>query len=376
MTRVTLSVYDDIDNPHYAGGGARVVHEVARRLAQVHEVTVYCSSYKGSPRQRIRDGVVYHFVRSGWAGPRGGQVVFGLVLPFIAMSRRFDVWLETFTPPWGVSLLPLVNRQKVVGWAQLLPGKAMSARYHVPFWRLERRGLRWYRRMIVLNEADRDTVLAANPSLRVTVIPNGVNAPKPQLHEELALRPFSLYLGRIDVLTKGLDLLVSAQRRARRPLPLIIAGSGTTGEEFALRALLPADDSIRLVGRVDDADKDFLLSTCSALIMPSRVETFGLVALEAMARGKRVINFALPTLAWLRGSGHREVEPLNVDELAAALDELADPTIAPPNAEAIKAFARRFEWDKTIVGYLRVIDEITRASSRNSARREGVPRHA
>jgi hypothetical protein len=56
--KIFISSFDDIDNPHYGGGGAIAVHEIASRLAKRHEVTVITGSFPKCNKQ-IRNGVTY-----------------------------------------------------------------------------------------------------------------------------------------------------------------------------------------------------------------------------------------------------------------------------------------------------------------------------
>ena len=151
--RVVVSIYDDVGNPHYGGGGAVVVARVAERLADEHDVTVYCGSYPGAV-SGVRDGVRYVHLPVGWAGPRGGQILFSLLVPLLALVVRPDVWIESLTPPVSASLLPLTARCPVVGLVQMLCGADMQRRYGLPFEAIERRGLALYRHFVVLNDVD------------------------------------------------------------------------------------------------------------------------------------------------------------------------------------------------------------------------------
>ena len=61
----------------------------------------------------------------GWAGPRAGQLVFHALLPFAAGRIPHDLWIESFTPPFSTSFLPLFSPARVVGFAQNLCGQEM-----------------------------------------------------------------------------------------------------------------------------------------------------------------------------------------------------------------------------------------------------------
>jgi phosphatidyl-myo-inositol alpha-mannosyltransferase len=326
---VVVSSHDDVGNPHYGGGGAVVVAQIAAQLAHDNRVTVVTGSYRGSGRSVVRDGVRYVFVPAGWAGPRGGQIVFQLLLPLVALAVRPDVWIESVTPPCSASLLPVFARCPVVALVQMLSGADMSRRYGLPFEAVERRALRLYRHVVVLNGTDRAAVRAANPRASILTIPNGITRP-PAADIDYGSGGHVLFLGRIDVRQKGLDLLLEAVSAAGPALPLVIAGGGTPQEEARLRALVPAAlrDRVRVVGRVEGAYKEELLRTCAFMVVPSRYETFCLSALEALARGKPVVHFDLPQLDWIGSGSGVAVPPFDVGRLATAVARLArDPAL-------------------------------------------------
>ena len=318
MSRVVVSIYDDAGNPHYGGGGAMVVARVAARLAAEHDVVVYCASYRGSA-SGTRDGVRYVHLPVGWAGPRGGQILFTLLVPLLALVVRPDVWIESLTPPVSASLLPLVARCPVVGLVQMLCGADMQRRYGLPFEAVERRGLALYRHFVVLGDVDARLVGAASPRARVTVIPNGIDLPESVA--DVADGPV-LFLGRIDVRQKGLDLLLAAVR-ADPAIRLDVAGAGTAAEQARLAELVVGlEDRVRLLGRVEGREKEALLRGCSVMVVPSRYETFCLTALEAMAHGRPVITFDLERLAWIGPGAGLTVPAFDVEALGAAIARL------------------------------------------------------
>lgn len=173
--RIVFSNYDDIRNPYYGGGGAIAVHEVAKRLAATHTVTVLTGKYPGSTDE-IVDGVVYKRVGAHVLDPRIGQLLFHFSLPWFALTMKFDVWVESFTPPFSTALLPLCTRKPVVGLTHLLGGKAMKLKYGLPFDIPERMGLKVYKHVIVLQDALKLELAQMAPHIQTYVIPNGVDA--------------------------------------------------------------------------------------------------------------------------------------------------------------------------------------------------------
>ena len=121
---------------------------------------------------------------------------------------------------------------------------------------------------------------------------------------------------------KGLDILLRAFARARTGLPeltLEIAGSGPLESE--LRRSAP--EGVTFLGRVEDVATVYERS--AIVVVPSRGEGFGMVALEAAERGRAAIVSdvgGLPEIV-VDGETGVVVPPEDVDALAGALVALA-----------------------------------------------------
>ncbi|WP_250007239.1 glycosyltransferase family 4 protein [Actinoplanes sp. M2I2] len=362
-----MSIFDSLGNPHYSGGGPVVVHEIATRLARDYDVVVYTASYRGS-RSGTRDGVRYVHLPVGWAGPRGGQLLFQLLLPLVAVFGRQATWIETLTPPVSASLLPVFSRRPVVALVQMLSGADMARKYKLPFHLAERRLLRLYRHFVTLNETDRAVISRYARKATCEVIPNGTH------RAELAREDFGggdhlLFLGRVDVEQKGLDLLMEAVRRLPPGMPLVVAGSGAIAEENKLRRLAEATGvDIVLAGRVAGADKERLIRSCAALVVPSRYETFSLSALEAMAHGKPVVYFDLPQLRWIGDDCAIPVPAFDVDALGRAMRDLATDA-ARRESLGRRGYARSLDHDWDVLGdrYRSVVQNVLRPRRHRSA---------
>ncbi|MET7619743.1 glycosyltransferase [Streptomyces sp. NPDC005408] len=348
---IVVSAYDDVRNRDYRGGGSVVVARMAERLAKEYEVTVVTAARHGGTRREGR--VNYRYVPVCWAGPRAGQLLFQAALPLLARRIPHDLWMENFTPPFSTSLVPLVTRAPVVGIDQVRSGEAMWRKYHLPFFLVERLGIRCYRNLVVMNEADAVAVRRLSPRASVQVIANGVDAQKID-PERIGGGDCILFLGRIDTTQKGLDLLLAAYAKARPAMPLILAGSGTKAEEKQLDALLAEHGrGVRWMGHVSGVGKHYLLQNSAFVVLPSRNETFGLVALEAMSYGKPVLHFGLPTLRWMRGAGDVSVAPFDVDRLAERMRQLAaDAEWRRKLGREAVVTAREFTWQEMTGRYL------------------------
>jgi len=148
---------------------------------------------------------------------------------------------------------------------------------------------------------------------------------------------------------KGLDLLLQAWAdvHGRVDGKLLIAGNGPDEERFRT-AIEDAglSDSVQMLGWLAGEEKLRALGNARLLVVPSRHETFGLVAIDALAAGTPVIAFDIPCL--------REIIPPGVGWVVRAFDvqEFADQierSYVQDGLEEVAAQGRKFaagyRWD-------------------------------
>jgi len=102
-------------------------------------------------------------------------------------------------------------------------------------------------------------------------------------------------------------------------------------------------------------------SAADAVLVPSRSESFGLVALEAQACGTPVIAAAVGGLRYAVASGESGVlvdghDP--ADYAREVLRLIGSPDLAATMSRAARAHAERFSWDATADGLGRVYCEL------------------
>jgi glycosyltransferase involved in cell wall biosynthesis len=368
--QVVISSFDSPGDPRYGGGGAAVVEMLAHWLAGHFQVTVVTAARRG--RISMRDGVRYRSLPVGWAGPRASQLLFHALLPMTARRIPHDLWIESFTPPFSTSFLPLFTPARVVGFAQNLSADAMTRRYRLPFFLIERFGLRFYRDIVVLNPADQARVRRYSPAARVVVIPNCIDQ-QPLAGKQPGQGTHILFLGRVGFWEKGLDLLLAAYERSGVTMPLLLAGRGIPTDERKLAGLLAVTSArIQWLGQADGQRKRDLLADCAFLVLPSRYETFGLAALEAMSYGKPVVHFDLPSLQWM--DGDVRVRPFDVGALAHELRTLADDQ--PRRRElgqVAHAAATHYGLEQTAQRYLALVQQLLPAEHAGQRPESGVP---
>ena len=116
--RLIISSYDNIRNPYYKGGGARVLDELAQRLSSTHKITIITARHPMS-RDFTNGNVQYKHIGPRSFGPQIGQLLFHFTLPHCVMHSKFDLWIESFTPPFSTTCLQLFTKKPVIGLAHM-----------------------------------------------------------------------------------------------------------------------------------------------------------------------------------------------------------------------------------------------------------------
>jgi D-inositol-3-phosphate glycosyltransferase len=161
-------------------------------------------------------------------------------------------------------------------------------------------------RILAATERERDHLqryYEARPE-KICVVPCGVNldlfhpADKMSARRQLNLpldESIVLYVGRLAPI-KGIDRLLEALTYIKQAKPLrllIVGGDGqNTRESQDLQRLsreLGIQDAVTFVGRVEHESLPSYYCAADVLVLPSHYETFGLVALEALASGTPVV---------------------------------------------------------------------------------------
>ena len=212
---------------------------------------------------------------------------------------------------------------------------------------------------------------------RIEIVPPGVDhaffSPGHQGGARWAVdtddRPLLLFVGRIQPL-KGVDVAVqtlAAVKRTDARLWIVGGASGADGnsEVDRIRELI-AD--LGLEDRVEFKPPipHHLLSTyyraADVVLVPSRSESFGLVALESAACGIPVVASAVGGLLTLVEHGHTGylVESRDPEEYAAWVDSiLGDPVLARRLSVSAAAMARNYTWSTSAARLRRLYEDLS-----------------
>lgn len=165
----------------------------------------------------------------------------------------------------------------------------------------------------------------------------------------IANEPYLCYVGRVDQ-AKGVDELLahfSAYKERRGgPLTLLLVGDVTMP--------LPERNDVRVLGLVDDAERDAAVAGAIAVVQPSFYESFSMVLVEAFAAGKpAIVNGRSAVLA---GHARRSEAALTYDDassFAVALDAVVeDPLLARDMGRSGRSYvAREYAWDSVLHRY-------------------------
>jgi D-inositol-3-phosphate glycosyltransferase len=223
----------------------------------------------------------------------------------------------------------------------------------------------------------------------VVVIPPGVDVtrfypiPEDEAKEFVGIssdKRMILFVGRIEPL-KGVDTLIEAAARLRQKgslvdgcqcLAIIGGESGDSPEKLsqemtrlkAIAADLGTEDMVTFLGQRDQDTLQYFYSASDIVVVPSHYESFGLVALEAMACGRTVVASETGGLAFLIHDGENgfHVPAADPGALADKLEMiLSDPDLRERIGEKARAYAQGHAWPLITERIIELYGDVLRA---------------
>jgi glycosyltransferase involved in cell wall biosynthesis len=307
LTALRICIVYDRLPPHTVGGAERWYKSISERLAAAgHEVTYLTLRHWA---RGVDPGV--HGVRVIAFGPRmapygrrrrriGPPIVFGLgvLRHLLLQGRRYDV-VHTASFPF-FSLLaagvirPLWKFRIVVDWHEL-----WTRAYWLDYvgatagrlgWAVQSLCLRVPQRAFCFSQLYERRLLEQGVRGPVGILEGqfeGLPAEVPRVAE-----PMIVFAGR-HIPEKRPAALVPALARARKMIPElrgeIYGDGGERDKVLKLIAEHSLQDVVEAPGFVDDAVIERALERALCLVLPSLREGYGLVVLEAMAKGTPVV---------------------------------------------------------------------------------------
>jgi glycosyltransferase involved in cell wall biosynthesis len=353
---------------HLALGGAEhVAFSLMEGLRQDFDFGVFAvrpgdaGEFGRSMLRKLEDWHI-PLVDSGSALPLklGGLPWAGVRLAKAARSFRPDViHLHTEIPEAAAALMPR---------GRLGDGKPALLRtiHNSVYWASWPRIGRWcdhrlrLARVVAVSQAAREAFLGlrGEPGTPVGVIPNGISLPKglPVFSRPPTNRARLLFAGRLET-QKGADLLpailAAVRPPAGRPAELVIHGDGAWSERLrSLEAAPPAGWTVRVLAPVPDLLRQ--LPGFDAVLVPSRFEGVGLIALEAMLQGVTLVATDAPGLREQLPPGHPwRARAGDAADFARVLQDVLDrPEALPEAARTAQEHVRgRFSAETMLTAY-------------------------
>ena len=338
--RILHLVYDHPDNPWCGGGGAGRTWAINKILAEKHDITVYCGAF---PNAEIRNapfkvrylGNAKNYVESRLKFIQKVRTLN--VAPYDLIVEEFSYYapiLSNFSGRPLVSILQGHHGLKALKYRGIYGVVSLISEYIL---------LPTRRAVILVSEHLRPAV---HPSAQTAVIGQGVDLPQ---NLPSPSQNYVLFLGRLDIWHKGLDILVKAWSRLPtevRALPLHIVGGGDINKLGALINSVGAKN-IKLVGRLDHDAAIAAINRAIFLCMPSRMEGSPLVLYEAFALGKPVIGSSIPPIKALISDGVAGLlfPPQNIEALAEKIKILTtDLKLRSFLSLGAKEIGKTFNW--------------------------------
>lgn len=182
---------------------------------------------------------------------------------------------------------------------------------------------------------------AGAPEAKCRVVPYGIEAPKIPVE---APETFAALFAGAGTQRKGLHHLLLAWRQARLPKHGKLTLVCRTIDSGILE-LVASTPNVELIRGLSQTDLVQQFRRSSLLVMPSLVEGFGQVYLEALAEGCPVLGTRNTGLPDIGGEAVNIMDAGDIDQLASRLESLSRKLPGNTNIrEAAQQSAARFSW--------------------------------
>ncbi len=348
------------------GGVETRAYEIYGRLKDHHDITLLCKKYPGAIDGE-KEGLRHMFV--GADSTSLTKTLLSYAYHAARFVRRhgneYDIIVEEFSPAIP-TFLHAVTRKPVILQVQGHTGKLYFRKYNhlyaTTLFLLERLRPRFYENFIFLNpETARRFPLGSEK--HIEIVPNGI--PPALLDVPVEDGGYVLYIGRLDLYGKGLDLLIKAYREFHASFPdmrLVVAGDGRDRKAFQAELMsLPGDmrKDIELLGWVTDEKKADAIRRASICVFPSRHEVQPIAALEAMACGKPLIVSEIPEFAFdTRCGAGISFEAGNALSLARSMQDMMESRDRKEMGQKGREWVTDLTWDEIARKYESFLGEV------------------
>jgi glycosyltransferase involved in cell wall biosynthesis len=369
--KMLFLAFRDPSNP-FVGGGDVYINEIAKGCARRgHAVTIVSSRFPRSKKEEFVEGV--HIIRLG-----SGFTMFTKVFKyyFKHLRGKIDVVVEEII---GGPRIPffgsLYVRGKLVGILQQRHKKIFQHQFSFPIASflslLERLIVPLYRgKTIVVNSSltKQDLREIGFFEEQMCIIHPGM----PKWFFTVADKEFAARSPRVVCLAKArryklVDIAIRAMKNVCKVMPeckMVVAGRTSdvdTKYEEWLRCLveeLGLSKNIFFRKDIHEAEKIELLRTSRVLVLPSAIEGFGIVVIEANSCGTpAIVSDRVPSDAAIDGYNAIVVPCYDVDSLSKAiLSLMSDEEMWTKMSANASQWSKKFTWDQSVEDFLKVIE--------------------
>jgi glycosyltransferase involved in cell wall biosynthesis len=373
--RVLILNWRDVTHP-WSGGAETYIHQLARRwAADGMDVGWLTQRHAGSARSEVIDRIRIHRI----GGPVTQYAWVGMAY-LIRFRRRYDVIVDCengipfFSPLF--SRLPkvlVVHHVHQEIFRQQLPRQLRWFALWLEGWLMPR----LYRnaQVVAVSEGTRtDLVALGFDSDRISVITNGVVPPESVAYPR-SLRPTILCMGRLKP-QKSVDVLIRSLPAILERIPDLhvdIVGQGPDRNRLERLAWSTGlAGHVHFHGYVSAKVRDELAAAAWVAVCPSSFEGWGVVCMEASARGLPVVASNVAGLRESVRDGETGVLFPYGDVRALAdtvVSLLQDPEVRSRMGVVGKEWAARHTWDgsASVFGGLLTSQVRPRSTTRSGA---------
>lgn len=292
--------------PHI-GGVEKVVQHISEAMMEKISIRVLVCQEKGRRSEELYNHVP---VYRAWSLGTLWSMPISLEFPMKLVEMVNDADVVHFHLPFPLGDFAYI----LADWSRVIRRKKVVVTWHSDIIRQKKiMKIYWPFLRRFLERAD--AIIVTSPNMLIhspylkpfvhkcRVIPLGIDPPLSYPGQELIKKmgirlkydQTVLFVGRLCYY-KGVQYLVDAIEHV--DANLIIAGDGELRESLEEKSKRKGlEHKIHFVGRCSEEELAGLYDHSNMLVLPSveASEAFGLVQLEAMSRGKPVVNTALPT---------------------------------------------------------------------------------
>jgi len=297
MARIVVLSRRSITSP-LSGGACRYIHEIFRRLAAHHSITILSGGWNGCNSIEEIDGITYHHFSGTF---------HRILLPirYVAnFANKTDLLIDNSDVgiPW---LSPLYTRVPRITIIHQLVREIFYDEFPRPIsdlgFTLEPLMYRLYSKSKIVAASQstaQDLIHCGIPSRNIEIVEPGCSDPG---FPRMAMTERSARtIGCVTRLMKykGLQLAFRALSKVVTSFPdveLLVAGSGPYhGELSRITESLGISKNVSFLGRISERSKFKLYGKTRLAIYPSYREGFGISVIEANSMGTPVVAWDVP----------------------------------------------------------------------------------